>query len=128
LAAAVCDAFKCDAALKLLAAKVATKRVVAHASAQVGSALSELPSGIRPKSVLIKLDPKPVQRVGTVVVIVDRLASLKAVRGGVEADFDVIVNLLLPVVRSGSATGSAKSIRRWKIAVVEPFKGIGPGQ
>ena len=70
-AAAVGDAFEGDAALKLLSAEVVPKGVVAHAVIQVGGSLGELPSCIRAKSVLIKLEPKPVQRVGAVVVIRD---------------------------------------------------------
>ena len=59
---------------------------------------AQLRNRIVTKSVLIKLQPEIVERVGGIVLIGNRFSALNAVRLFIQYDFDIVIDFLLPVL------------------------------
>ena len=73
---------------------------------------AQLRDRIVSKSVLIKLQPEIVERVGGIVLIGNRFSALNAVRLFVQYDIDIVIDFLLPVLMTRLSRGVAVDVGR----------------
>ncbi len=82
--------------------------------------------GIGAEAVLVEQEPQKIKRIRGVVGVGNRFGAEEMPGFLVEPDIDVVIDLLLPVIRSRRARGAAFAVRRRPVLVLELPEGIAP--